>query len=81
MDIVSKSSVMMEDIMNNLKRFGAIALVVLLVGLYIATLVLAFIDNPVAHDMFKACIVMTIGVPVIIYAYTLIYKYLKNRNQ
>lgn len=64
-----------------LKRIGALLVVVLLVSLYIATLILAFIKSAVAQAMFKGCIIATIGLPVLLYAYMLMYKYLKNRNK
>ena len=66
--------------MNTFKRIGALLIVFVLVGLYVATLILSFMKNPLAQDLFKGCIVLTIAVPVIIYAYTLMYKYLNGKN-
>ncbi|SEW34273.1 hypothetical protein [[Clostridium] fimetarium] len=64
----------------NLKRIGAITLVVLLLGLYITTFILAFMKSPTAQKLFQASAIATIALPVMLYAYMLIYKYLKNRN-
>lgn len=63
-----------------MKRIGALVIVFLLVGLYVATLILAFMKSAQAQAMFKGCIIATIGLPVLLYAYMLMYKYLKNRN-
>ena len=63
-----------------LKRIGAIALVVLLVGLYITTFILAFMKSPTAQALFQGSVIATIALPVMLYGYMLIYKYLKNRN-
>lgn len=63
-----------------IKKIGALMVVVLLVGLYFATLVLAFMNSTQAQVMFKGCIIATIGLPVLLYAYMLMYKYLKDRN-
>lgn len=56
------------------KRILAIAGVALLAGLYIATLIFALIDSKWAFDMFRICVVLTIMVPVLLYAYTLVYR-------
>lgn len=63
-----------------LKRIGALALVVLLVSLYIITFILAFMKSPVAQKLFQGSVIVTVGLPVILYSYMLIYKYLKNRK-
>lgn len=66
--------------MNKLKRVGALLVVFLLVSLYITTLILAFIDGEQAAQLFKGCIVATIALPVLLYAYILMFKYLKGRG-
>ena len=63
-----------------LKRTGALILVGILVGLYITTFILAFMKSPVAQKLFQASVITTIALPVMLYGYMLIYKYLKNRN-
>jgi len=69
--------------MNKLKikRIGALALVVILLGLYITTFILAFMKSPAAQKLFQGSVIATIAIPIMLYGYMLIYKYLKNRNQ
>jgi len=69
--------------MNKLKikRIGALALVVILLGLYITTFILAFMKSPTAQKLFQGSVIATIAIPIMLYGYMLIYKYLKNRNQ
>jgi len=64
-----------------LKRIGALALVVILLALYITTFILAFIKSPTAQKLFQVSAIATIALPVTLYGYMLIYKYLKNRNK
>lgn len=62
--------------MKKMKRILALITVVILVVLYAATLVFAMIDSPWAFSMFKACIGMTVVLPVLLYIYFWIYKVL-----
>ena len=62
-------------------RIGALVLVFLLVAMYVVTLILAFMKDPAAHRLFEGAIVATVGVPVVLYAYMLMYRYLKGRNE
>ena len=64
-----------------LKRIGALALVVILLALYITTFILAFLKSPTAQKLFQVSAIATIALPVTLYGYMLIYKYLKNRNK
>ncbi len=52
-----------------------------LVILYAATLIFALIDSPWAYDMFKICLGMTIILPVLLYAYNLMYRVLKHDDE
>ena len=65
---------------EKLKRIGALFLVFLLVALYVSTLVLSFFHSPVARKLFQGSIIATIGLPVVLYSYMLIYRYLSKRN-
>lgn len=62
------------------KRILAIIGVILLVGMYASTLLFAFIDTSQSKGLVKASIACTILVPVMIYAYTLVYKLVKDKN-
>lgn len=66
--------------MKDIKRILAIIGIVLLVGLYLSTLFFALFENPNTYICFRASVIATIAVPVLIYAYTLIFKYLKQRG-
>lgn len=67
--------------MEKVKRILALTGVILLLAMYGATMIFALSDSPSSEGWFKASIFCTIAVPVVLYAYILIYKYLKNRNQ
>ena len=62
---------------EKVKRILALIGVGLLVGMYVATLVFALIDSPWAKDLLKVSIVMTVLVPVVLFAYILVYRMLK----
>ena len=59
------------------KRILALIGVVLLVGMYLLTLVFAFIDPTEGKNWLKASIVCTIFIPVFIYACIMLARYLK----
>jgi dolichyl-phosphate-mannose--protein O-mannosyl transferase len=64
--------------MKKIQRILAVIGILLLVALYAATLVLALTDDPATMDLFRASIYCTVIVPVLIWAYSFIYKLLKN---
>lgn len=66
--------------MKKAQRILAVLGVILLLAMYGSTLVFALSQNPDSTGWFKASIYCTVAVPVLLYAYTMIYKYLKNRN-
>ena len=66
---------------NKIKRILAIAGVVLLAGLYLATLIFALIDSPWAFDIFKVCIGFTVVIPVLLYVYFLFYRTQNHKNE
>lgn len=63
-----------------LRRFFAIAGIVLLAGMYIATLIFSLIQGEMAATLFRASLICTIVVPVFIYIYTMIFKNMKNKR-
>lgn len=67
--------------MKKIQRILALLGVVLLLAMYGATMIFAISDHPASEGWFKASIFCTIAIPVMLYAYMLIYKYLKNRNK
>ena len=62
---------------QKIKRILALAGVMLLIGLYLITLILAFVDPTEAKNWLKASIVCTVIIPVFLYAYILVYRNLK----
>ncbi len=64
-----------------MKRILALAGVILLLFMYGATMFFALSGSPSADGWFKASIFCTIAVPVLLYAYMLVYRYLKNRKK
>jgi len=66
---------------KNVKRIAALLGVVILVLMYVLTLIFAITDNAATMDFFRASIALTIAVPIMIYAYQLVYKVLKDSNK
>lgn len=64
--------------MKKVKQILAIIGIVLLVSLYVITLVLALTDDPNTMTVFRASLYCTFLIPVLIWAYTFIYKLLKD---
>ena len=64
--------------MKKVKRILAIIGIVLLVSLYVITIILALTDDPSTMNAFRASVYCTVLIPVLIWAYTFIYKLLKN---
>ena len=60
--------------MKKAKQVLAVAGIIFLVILYLSTLVCAIIDSTETMRMFKASIFATVVIPVLIWAYTFIYK-------
>lgn len=60
----------------NLKRFGAIAGIILLGALYLITLILALIGSPEMMNMLKASLFLTFFIPVMLYAFILMNNFL-----
>lgn len=63
------------------KRIIAGAGAVLLVLMYIATLIFALIDHPATENLFIGSLVCTGVVPVLLYAYMLLYKVSKKNEE
>lgn len=66
--------------MKNVKRILALLGVILLVAMYGSTLFFALSDHPDALGWLMASIGCTIIIPVFLYSYILVYKYLKNKK-
>ncbi|MCC2253735.1 hypothetical protein LKD70_04670 [Ruminococcus sp. CLA-AA-H200] len=67
--------------MKNIKRILALIGAVLLIVLYLSTLVFALTDSPAATGLLRASIAATILVPVLLYAYILVARLIKDRSR
>ena len=63
---------------NKTKRILAIAGIVILAGLILATLLLAIFGNESTRPWFMACICATIIVPIMLWVYSWLYNRLKS---
>lgn len=63
--------------MKKLKQITALIGVIALVGLYVSTLVLALIGSTEAINLLKVAVYATIVLPVLLWAYSFIYRLLK----
>lgn len=51
------------------KQIAAMTCVILLVLLYVATLVVSLLDFPGSDRLFAACLLATIGLPILLWIY------------
>lgn len=63
--------------MKKVKQILAILGVVLLLGLYVITLIMAITDNTSTLSMLEASVVATILIPILMWSYSFIYRLLK----
>ena len=62
------------------KQVAAMICVVLLVGMYVATLIVALLDFPGWDRLFQACLVATIGLPILLWIYIWLYQQIRERK-
>lgn len=67
--------------MKNTKRILAILGILLLVGMYIASLVFALIDSPWALDCLKVSIGLTIIIPILLWIYIAMFRYMDQQKK
>ena len=79
-DVLQNSKDRKGSVMKKAKRILALAGAVLLICMYVCTLIFALIDSPAAGGLFKASVAATILIPVLLYAYLLVARLLKNRS-
>lgn len=63
------------------KRILALAGAIALVLMYISTLIFAFVDPSVSGGLLKASIACTVILPVLLYAYSLVYRLSKKNSE
>ena len=64
---------------NKPRQIAAIICIVLLVLLYIATLIVSILDFPGSDGLFGACIVATIGLPILLWIFIWLYGKYTNK--
>lgn len=67
--------------MKKIKRALAMAGVVVLAGMYGVTLIAAVMATPAAKDFFKASLLATLMIPILIYVYLLLYRLIAGKGQ
>lgn len=67
--------------MKKAKRIFAIAGAALLAGLYLATLIFALIDHPAAFRCLKISIGFTILIPVLLWIFLAMFRYMEGRKR
>ncbi len=65
---------------KNPKQIAALTCVVLLAAMYIFTLIVACLDFPGAARLFAACLIMTIGLPILLWIYIWLYGMYKEKH-
>ena len=67
--------------MKNIKRILSILVVLVLAGMYLATFIFAMIDSPDAFECLKISVGLTIIVPVLLWIYLSMFRFIKKRRQ
>ncbi|MCH5250313.1 MAG: hypothetical protein J1E98_10275 [Lachnospiraceae bacterium] len=62
------------------KQIAALICVIILVSMYIVTLVVAFLDFSDSGRLFAACLVATVGLPILLWIYIWLYGRIKDRR-
>ena len=63
------------------KQIAALVCVGLLLLLYLATLVVACLNFPGDDRLFQACLVATVGLPILLWIYIWLFGKIKERRQ
>lgn len=67
--------------MNRIRKILAWAGIILLAALYLTTFFLGIFGSPRTTDLLKACVVLTVVVPVLLYAMMMLAKILRRDAQ
>lgn len=67
--------------MKKIKRICCLILVMIIIGLYITTLVLAIMGNSVSNELFMASLYATVIFPVCLYIFTWLSKLFGEGNE
>lgn len=67
--------------MKQIKRILAVLGVILLAAMYLTTLFCAIFDTGSEMVMFKASVICTVLVPILLWGYTVIYRLAKGKDE
>ncbi|MGF7011803.1 hypothetical protein M2145_002159 [Lachnospiraceae bacterium PF1-21] len=67
--------------LDKLKRVFALLGAIILLAMYANTLIFALMDSPKSQDLLKASIACTFIIPVFLYAYSLVYRVIKEKEK
>lgn len=62
------------------KQIAAIICIVLLILLYVVTLIVSLLDFPGSDRLFAACLMATVGLPILLWIYIWIYGKFTGRH-
>lgn len=62
------------------KQIAAIICIVLLILLYVVTLIVSLLDFPQSDRLFAACLMATIGLPILLWIYIWAYGRFKGKQ-
>lgn len=62
------------------KQIAAWVCITLLALLYIATFVVALLDFPGSGNLFRACLIATVGLPILLWIYIWLYGKVKDKH-
>ena len=62
------------------KQIAAIICIVLLILLYVVTLIVSLLDFPGSDRLFAACLIATVGLPILLWIYIWIYGKFTGRH-
>ena len=63
------------------KRILALGAVIILISLYIASLVFALMDSPLAESLLLASLFCTIVIPAVLYGYAVVLKHFQGKKK
>ena len=66
--------------MKRFKQIMAVTAIVIILGLYLTTLVLAILGNSVSHSLFMASLYATVIVPAMLYIFFCLAKLLRRED-
>lgn len=62
------------------KRIAALVGVLILIGLYAATFIVALLDFPHWERLFQACLAATVGVPILLWIYIWLFEQVSRKK-